>query len=388
MRILMLNSEYPPLGGGQGNANKAILDSLSHSHPEVEVDLITASIDQFSLLKSGNHQITFLDIGKKNTNYHFQSVKELLFFSWRCFFYAKKQMKQKKYDLIIAWSGIPAGYLAMRLSDHFQIPYIVLLRGADVPFYDKRWKILDTFFLQYLSPLVWKKSASTIANSKGLRDLAYRTSRKKKIDLLYNGIDQTIYHPAFEKKRNIAQICCAGRLNPVKGFDLIIRAVANLSRPCHLKIAGDGPQKERLNALIKELGVEDRVTLLGRKGKEELIALYQESSLFCLPSHQEGMSNALLEAMACGLPVVSTNVGGAEELVDGNGIIVPCGAPKALQDALEALLFDEKKLLAYGKRSLEIAKEFSWDSIANQMLTLWKKIIEEETVSSLHKPLG
>jgi glycosyltransferase involved in cell wall biosynthesis len=82
------------------------------------------------------------------------------------------------------------------------------------------------------------------------------------------------------------------------------------------------------------------------------------------------MSNAMLEAIACGLPVVTTQVGGAAELVKGNGVIVPCGDSFALQSALETLLADSQRLKQCSERSLQIASEFSWEIIANNFINL------------------
>ncbi|MBQ2124993.1 MAG: glycosyltransferase, partial [Spirochaetales bacterium] len=188
MKLLMLNSEYPPLGGGQGNANKAMMSEFAKT--DIQIDLITASSGKKHKEINGNIRLFFLNIGKEEKNFLFQSSKELITYSVKAFRFATKLIKQatakkSKYDAIVAWSGVPAGFIAMILSFIFRIPYVVLLRGADVPFYDKRWAKLDKFVFRFLSPYIWKKSLLTIANSQSLRELAYKTYRKKKIDLIY-----------------------------------------------------------------------------------------------------------------------------------------------------------------------------------------------------------
>ena len=145
MRILFFNYEYPPLGGGAGNATFYLLQEFSKISG-LEIDLITSSIDKFKIEElTTNIRIHYLDIGKKNT-FHFQSQKDLLIYSWKAYFYAKKLIKQKKFDLTLAFFGIPCGYIAMRLK----IPYIVSLRGSDVPGYNERFKILDKFIFSWL----------------------------------------------------------------------------------------------------------------------------------------------------------------------------------------------------------------------------------------------
>lgn len=373
MKLLMLNSEYPPIGGGQGNANQAMINEFVENH--IQIDLVTASSGKKYKEEKSNIRLFFLDIGKNGKNFLFQSSKELITYSVKSWKFATKLIKQARskkaeYDAIIAWSGVPAGFIAMVLSRRFCIPYVVLLRGADVPFYDKRWAKLDRLVFRYLSPYIWKKSLLTIANSQNLRDLAYKTSRKKKIDIIYNGIDLKRYTGNYDVKITPAQIIAVGRLNKMKGFDLLIQAVAGIKTQCQLVIAGDGPEKENLENLAKMLGIEGKVLLLGRLEKEQLIHFYQESSIFCMSSYNEGMSNAMLEAIACGLPVVTTQVGGVAELINGNGIIVPCGDSFALQEAIETLLENPERLVQCRNRSLQIAADFSWKKITNNFLDL------------------
>lgn len=380
MKLLMLNSEYPPIGGGQGNANKAMIEEFAKT--DIEIDLITASSGKKHKKANGNIRLFFLNIGKNGRNFLFQSSKELITYSIKAWIFAAKLIKQaitkkNKYDAIIAWSGVPSGFIAMTLSFIFHIPYIVLLRGADVPFYDKRWIKLDRFVFRFLSPYIWKKSLLTVANSQSLRDLAYKTSRKKKIDIIHNGIDLKRYSDKSDIKMMPPQIIAVGRLNKIKGFDLLIQAVAGIKSPCQLVIAGDGPEKENLENLAKMLGIENKVILLGRLEKEQLIHFYQESSIFCMSSYNEGMSNAMLEAIACGLPIVTTQVGGAAELVKGNGTIVPCGDSFALQSALETLLENPERMKQYSERSLQIASEFSWEIVTNSFIALLDKALNK-----------
>lgn len=379
MKLLMLNSEYPPIGGGQGNANKAMIGEFAKT--DIKVDLITASSGKKRKEINKNIRLFFLNIGKNEKNFLFQSSKELITYSIKAWRFAAKLIKaaakKEQYDAIIAWSGVPAGFVAMTLSFIFHIPYVVLLRGADVPFYDKRWAKLDRFVFRFLSPYIWKKSLLTIANSQSLRDLAYKTSQKKKIDIIYNGIDLERYTNNFDIKMSPPQIIAVGRLNKIKGFDLLIQAVAGIKSPCLLIIAGDGPEKENLENLAKILGVENKVVLLGRLEKTQLINFYQESSIFCMSSYNEGMSNAMLEAIACGLPIVTTQVGGAAELVKGNGTIVPCGDSFALQAALETLLENPERMKQYSERSLQIASEFSWEIVTNNFINLLRTTLNK-----------
>lgn len=138
MKVLMLNYEFPPLGGGAANATKFMLMEFKN-HADLEIDLITSSTEKFKVKRLGNNiTIHFLNIHKKG-NLHYQSYKNLLYYSWKAYRYARELIQKKHYDVCHAFFGIPCGYLAMKIG----IPYIVGLRGSDVPFYNNRFKILD-----------------------------------------------------------------------------------------------------------------------------------------------------------------------------------------------------------------------------------------------------
>ena len=139
MKILMLNYEFPPLGGGAANACFHFLKELTKIK-NLKIDLITSSTFSFKKEKfSSNINIYYLNIGKNKRNLHFQTSKDLFFYSLRAYFFAKKLIKKNNYNLIHAWFGIPSGLIAFLLKK----PYIVSLRGSDVPFYNPRFYWLD-----------------------------------------------------------------------------------------------------------------------------------------------------------------------------------------------------------------------------------------------------
>ena len=123
------------------------------------------------------------------------------------------------------------------------------------------------------------------------------------------------------------KVLCVSRLIERKGIRFLIEAIGRLKNdPVELILVGDGNQEEELKELAKGLGVSDRVVFKGYVNHDSIGEIYRNSDLFVLPSQNEGMSNALLEAMASGLPVIVTDTGGTSELLDGNGVVVPMGA--------------------------------------------------------------
>ena len=137
--------------------------------------------------------------------------------------------------------------------------------------------------------------------------------------------------------------------------------------------AGDGPQKEKLQQLAAELKVEKNIKIMGRKNKQEVKKMFQQAKLFVLPSYNEGMSNALLQALASGLPVIFTNTGGSTELVDkSNGITINKGSIEELVTAMEQILGSEDRQKSMGIASRQRSEKMSWKKVAQSYQKIYQ----------------
>jgi len=367
MKLLMLNYEFPPLGGGAANANFHILKNLA-TYTDLQIDLIVSSVGSYKIEQfSETIKVHYLDIGKSE-NLHHQTNLELLKYSIKSYNYIKHLCKYKSYDLIHAFFGIPCGFIGLLTG----LPMIVSLRGSDVPGYNERFKYLDYLFFRHLSSFIWRKSAYTIANSKGLRKLAMETAKGSCIGLIPNGVDIDFWQPSRTQAREkeIFRVVSVGRLIPRKGFNFLINALVGLD--IELIIAGDGPDKKALQEQADLLNV--RLTLTGKLDREKIRILLQESDLFVLPSLNEGMSNAVLEAMACGLPIVMSTVGGSE-LINGNGRLVLKTDTKDLRKAILAYFKDEHLVKRCGERSRRLSMALSWEQVAGQYMDLYRDLL-------------
>jgi colanic acid/amylovoran biosynthesis glycosyltransferase len=178
------------------------------------------------------------------------------------------------------------------------------------------------------------------------------------------------------RNRNPA-ILYVGRLVPEKGQAVLLEAVAQLAERGHraeVSLAGDGPLRPSLERLAEHLGIASRVSFLGAVGQDDLHALYEEASIFCLPSFAEGVPVVLMEAMAMGLPVVSTRITGIPELIeDGvDGLLVAPGRPDELAERLERLLDDPSLCRELGSRGREkVLREFDAERSAVQLYELF-----------------
>jgi len=207
MRILMINYEFPPLGGGAANACYYMLKEFA-KRKDLKIDLVTASDKNKYQRSKFSDNITVHKLKVKKKSLHFWKMSEMLEWSVKAFFYARKLKNKKKYNLCHSWFGWPCGMIAYSLN----IPYIVALRGSDVPGYNSRLKLLDKMLFSWISKLVWKKAKAVIANSDGLRKLALKTLRKK-IGVIYNGIDTEEFKPSSRKPSNIFMLKPANKIN-------------------------------------------------------------------------------------------------------------------------------------------------------------------------------
>ena len=256
------------------------------------------------------------------------------------------------------------------------IPYIVSLRGSDVPFYSKRFFLLDTLILRYLSKRIWKCAYAVIPVSTHLEKLAKQTAPDQKFHIIPNGINTDEFIPIDNNKNHsIYTILFVGRLIPRKGLALLLRAFKMLSKTnsnINLRIVGDGPLRREIEQSCEKNGISENVQVSGYIPHQKMSHVYQNADIFVLPSHAEGMSNVILEAMACGLPIISTDAG-ATGLIDDNGIIVE-KSPEKIASAIESLISNNESRMLMAQKSRSIAEQMSWKQVADQYLELYEKI--------------
>ena len=374
MRILILNSEYPPIGGGAGNASAHIaaqFDRMGHT-----VAVVTS---RFGTLphqeQRGNvtiHRIPGLRRRQDRSN-----PLEQIMFILSASLWSLRLIPRFKPHATLAFFGVPSGPVAWLIKKIYRIPYVVSLRGGDVPgFRPYDFRIYHRLIGPFLR-VVWRNAAAVVANSNGLRQLASTFDSRFKIPIIPNGIDLDLYQ-STGRDWTFPRLLSVGRIVHQKGLDLAMRALGGLKElDWEWHIAGDGPQMPVLQSLAKGLGIGDRVHFLGWQSHEGLMKCYQEANLFLFPSRHEGMPNAMLEAMASGLPVIASCIAGNEELVlDGEtGYLVPSEDVESLQAALKKLLIDPALREQMGRASRQhVEANYSWESTAQQYALLLEKV--------------
>lgn len=371
MRILFFNYEFPPLGGGGANANAYLFREFAKDS-RITVDCITSAwggVDERVTL-APSITLHRLAVGKRAR--HFWTQREVLTYLTRAHVKAGELLKNHEYDLCHAFFGFPSGLPAWLRRK--RLPYLISLRGSDVPGFNPRF----TFQYVLLKPLfrrIWRRARFVVANSVGLRALARTFAPELPMEVIPNGIDTAEFFPAGVSTGAPTRLLCVSRLVARKGVQHLIEALPAVLAAvpeATLTLIGEGDLTESLKQRCVELKIDDRVRFAGYVPHDELPECYRLADLFVLPSFYEGMSNTMLEAMASGLPILATGEGGREELLRDNALSVPFGAPGLLAEGIVGLLRDPSRLAAMGRRSREIAGEFSWAAVAGRYLELYR----------------
>lgn len=378
LRIVSLNYEYPPIGGGGGNAHQHLLRALSE-FDDIDLTLIAPTLapEGFTTHEGERIRIHHLPLPNKQARLYWRRG-EIVRYLWQHDRFFARHLREHRYDLCHVFFGFPTGVIAWRRCG--SMPYAVSVRGSDVPGYNPRFT-LDHALLRPLMSRIYRQASAVVANSQGLRSLFESQFPGLQASVIPNGVDIQRFRPLNDEDRQWNALATVARLIPRKGIDRLLQACGRLhewNRDFQCHIVGEGPEREALEQQARALGIADRIHFHGDRPREWVAQALPAHGLFVLPSLAEGMPNAALEAMACGLPLVLSDTGGSAELVDGNGCIVPVGDADALAYALHDALRDSNRLRQWARRSRERALNFSWRRVAEDYRTLYDQIANPE----------
>jgi glycosyltransferase involved in cell wall biosynthesis len=248
-------------------------------------------------------------------------------------------------DLIHAHGALPCGHAAMLLSKELGIPYVVSVHGLDA---FSTTQVLGRAgrWCRRISQHVYGSSRRVICVSERVREQVIEgMGRTCRTSVVYNGVDPDMFSPEEPESKNSNVILSVGNLIPIKGHEILLRAVATLVGDfpdVRLELIGEGPQHSRLQALATELQVSDRVKFCGRQPRKEVAAAMRRCTLFVLPSRYEALGCVYLEAMSTGKPVIGCRGQGVADIVQHsfNGFLVGPDNEKELTWAIAILLRD------------------------------------------------
>jgi teichuronic acid biosynthesis glycosyltransferase TuaC len=284
------------------------------------------------------------------------------------------------FDLIDAHYFYPDGVAAAALGRYFNKPVVITARGSDIT-QIARYRLPRKMICSAAA-----QAAGVITVCNALREEILRLGvAPSQVISLRNGVDLQRFHPidrdTGRRALGLTQftLLSVGHLVPVKGHELTISALPLLP-DVRLLIAGNGPERRKLEELSRALGVADRVTFLGALPQENLTAYYGSADALVLASSREGWANVLLESMACGTPVIASNVWGTPEVVAAPeaGILMTARTPEALAQAVSSLRTDYPDRAA----TRRYAERFSWDDTTAGQLQLFRRILEQDRSSA------
>jgi len=274
---------------------------------------------------------------------------------------------------IIHAQGLSMGIPAYIFKKFFNIPYIMWGRGSDVYLNHKNIEKL-------LLKKVINNSCSVIALTNYMRKILIKTYGYENIHVIHNGIEINRLNNKKYSNKEI-NILFVGSLRKVKGVEFLIKAMeiaVKNKNDLRLIIVGDGVERNYLNSLTKNLGLCNNIEFTGQISNKSVYNYMNNSDIFVLPSLSEGFPNVLLEAMAFGLPIVTTNFKGSEEIItnDKNGFIVESKNPKQIANRI-LLLAENKdirnKMSRYNRKT---AEKYNWDNIIKNICKIYLKCLK------------
>ncbi|MDD4332947.1 MAG: glycosyltransferase family 4 protein [Patescibacteria group bacterium] len=376
-RILIFSTAYYPFVGGAEVAVKEITDRLGE---DFEFDLIMARMKKLPKQeKIGNINIYRVGLGIKKLDKYL-----LAFFGHRL---GMKLNKAKPYDSVWAIMASYGGFAAIYFKrGNKNIPFLLTLQEGDDPAYiKKRVGIFHKLFLQIF------KSADYIQTiSKFLAGWAKENGAECPIEIVPNGVDlekficpESFNQEEAKKSLNFSEndklIITTSRLTRKNGLDSLVRSLSMTRINPKLLILGEGEEEENLKKIARELKIENSIYFLGYQKHDDLVKYLWASDLFVRPSLSEGLGNSFLEAMAAGLPIIGTPVGGIPDfLVDGEtGLFCEPNNPEDLARKIDRVFSDDalRQLLVKNGKEL-VVKNYDWDKIARKMKNILERLIK------------
>jgi glycosyltransferase involved in cell wall biosynthesis len=359
VKILFVNYEYPPIGGGGGVALSHLVREMSELH---EVLVLTSGVPGLPKVEQQGGAVIHRARVFGRRSYAVASMLSMYSFllaRWR----GLRLLRKERVDLINTWFAIPSGPTGVWLSKKFHIPHVLTLIGGDIYDPSKWYSPHRNFFLRSTVLNVMAASRRCVACSNDVRDRAKAIfPREIPIDVLPLPIAPPQYQPADRQMlgmdRDTFYCITVGRLIPRKRQGLLLDAFAKSSDPkLKLLIVGEGPEGKRLRRRTESLGLAKRVEFLGAVPDEKKFQYLANSDAYVgVPSH-EGFGLVFLEAMACGLPVLAPTTGGQRDfLIHGKtGLVIEPDGEDLLKRINELLDDPEKavEMRAFNRRYVE-----------------------------------
>lgn len=375
MKILVLNYEFPPVGGGGGQACADLCRGLAErGHQMIVITTLAPGLPRREDL--GSCQVQRVFTGRRSL--FRASFAAMAGYVIGAFLPGLGQVLRWRPDLIHAHFAVPTGALALALSSLTGTPYVVTAHLGDVP--GGVPEKTDRWFRRVypLTPRIWRRAAAVVAVSEYTRQLAQR-HYPVRIDVIPNGIPLEERSTDVEGLHQPPRMIFVGRFQPQKNLPFLVDLLARVKDlPWTMVFAGDGPQRAEVEARLQGYGLTERVHMLGWVSREEVDRQMRASDVLLMPSRAEGLPVVGLQALACGLALVVSRVGGLSELVEEgvNGRSCLAGEMACFDQALRWCLGDTERLRAMKAASRRRAARYDIRQVAEAYEAVFRRIVK------------
>jgi len=404
-RVLIFSITYHPFIGGAEVAIKEITDRIPGAHFDMITLRLSSKVPYFEKIGNVNvYRIGFVKRGElNNLKVKFPLTLNKKLFPFFALFHAYRLNKKHPYDMIWGMMASYAGFAALFWKIlHPETPYLLSLQEGDpIERIKKKVKWIHPFFAQ-----IFRKADKIQAISNFLKNFALEFSPQKDVVVIPNGVDVERFETTFDpsaienirneigkhhmesgkviNSQNVALITVS-RLVHKNGIDTLIKAMKFLPNTMRLAIVGEGPQLMELKELADDID-EDRIMFLGNKDHSVVPLYLKACDIFIRPSRSEGFGNSFVEAMAAGVPVVASNVGGITDfLVDpifvgkekATGLFCDHDDPKSVAIAVMKYVDDIQLRQVIIQNAKKMVKErYDWKNIAKDMEKLFNQMMK------------
>lgn len=368
--VLLLNYEYPPVGGGASPATRELAIALTEYHG-VSVDVVTMSYGDLPKYEN-DEGVTVHRVPCLRSKKEMSSTIEMASYIPSALAKGGQLIRKNDYDIIHSNFIVPTGVVGHTLSGITGLPHLVTSHGSDVPGYNPDNYQHIHQLIKPVSKHIAKAAERITAPSDFQVDLIlkqYDTDPARTVTIPYGFNPETIT-PASQKNDHIF---IASRLLERKGIQYVLKALEGIDTDYEIRIAGEGPYKE---SLVKQASAMDHeITFLGWLEGEELFDEYSRSEIFVLPSTAESFGVVFMEAMAGGNAVIAAEDSGCADVVGDAGILVSPRDVDQIRQAIVTVLNNPEYRQELQKQARErIETDLSWESVTDQIVELYDSV--------------
>lgn len=379
-KILIFSTAYYPFVGGAEVAVKEITDRIG----DFGFDMVTARMDKKlpKFERIGNVDVYRIGFGVPVFDKYY-----LAFCGHR---FAGKLHKNNQYSAVWSIMASYGGFTALSFKKkNPDVPFLLTIQEGDDP--EQIKKRVGVFKKRFRNIFVNADYVQCI--SKFLANWAKENGATSSIEIVPNAVDLNVFKPKSEGSCERAQkikndlgilenekvIISISRLVRKNGLEDLIKAGEYINTPFKILIVGSGPDEEKLKELSVQLKLEDKVTFVGFIEHKDLVNYYYASDVFVRPSLSEGLGNVFLEAMATGLPVIGTPIGGIPDFLKDQitGLFCGVGNPESIAEKIEEILENNalrEKIIKNGMQLVQT--EYTWDVVSEKMNNIFNKLCE------------